>query len=232
MSKNWNKGLTKSTNISVKKISDTMKLRKIDNFRVWRDRMKKEGKIKSEYIPLIKNENLAELIGVALGDGHIWRYERTEELSIFSNANNPGFIKRYSELIYKVFNKRPTIKPHSKQNCIRIRIYEKSISKRLGVPLSPRLHKKIDIPSWISKNKKCVIRYLRGLYEAEGSYSVHLPTYTHKVHFSNRNESMLKNVFKLVSKIGFHPHKSKYAIQLSKKDEVLRFIKLIKFRKY
>lgn len=232
MSKNWNKGLTKETNYSVKKISDTMKLRKIDNFRVWRDRMKAEGKIKSEYHLLPKNEDLAELIGVVLGDGHIWKYERTEELSIFSNANNPGFIKRYSKLIDIVFNKKPTVRPHSKQNCIRIRIYEKLISKRLGVPISPRLHKKIDIPLWISKNKKYVIRYLRGLYEAEGSHSIHLPTYTYKVHFSNRNESMLKNVFKLVSRLGFHPHESKYAIQLSRKDEVLRFIKLINFRKY
>ena len=43
---------------------------------------------------------------------------------------------------------------------------------------------------------------------------------------------MLKNVFDLVSRIGFHPHKSKDMIQLSRKKEVFGFIRLIKFRKY
>jgi DNA-binding transcriptional regulator WhiA len=176
--------------------------------------------------------NLAELIGVVLGDGHIWKYERTEELSIFSNSNNPGFVKRYAGLIESIFNKKPTEKIHSGQNCIRIRIYEKNISKRLGVPISPRLNKKINIPKWIFNKRNYMIRYLRGLYEAEGSHSIHLPTYTYKFHFSNRNESMLDNVFILVSKLGFHPHRSKYAIQISKRDEVLKFVKLVHFRDY
>ena len=49
MPSSWNKGQTKYTNISVKKISDTMKHKKIDNFKLWRDKMKIEGKIKSKY---------------------------------------------------------------------------------------------------------------------------------------------------------------------------------------
>lgn len=234
MPKNWNKGQTKETNISVRKISDTMKRKKIDNFKKWREMMKMEGKIKSEYPPLKKDGNLAELIGVVLGDGHIWRYDRTEELSIFSNSNNPGFVRRYADLIEKVFHKKPTIRRHSKANCIRIRIYEKYIQKRLDVPLSPRLHKKIVVQKWISNKNAHMIRYLRGLYEAEGSHSVHLPTSTYKVQFSNKNISMLENVFKIVSKLGFHPHwtKSNYLIQLSKKEEVFKFLDLISFRKY
>src|SRR3989344_3671297 len=147
MPSNWNKGQTKYTNPSVKKISDTMKLRKINNFKIWMDKMKAEGKIKSKYPPFKKDGNLAELIGVVLGDGHISSYPRTEELRIISN-------------------------------------------------------------------------------------SIHLPTYTYKVQFSNRNVSMLRNVFRLVSLLGFHPHKSRDMIQLSKKNEVLEFINLIKFRKY
>lgn len=232
MPSNWSKGQTKYTNLSVKKISDTMRRKKIDNFKVWRDRMKTEGKIKSEYLSFKKDGDLAELIGVILGDGHIRVYPRAEELSIFSNSNNPGFVKRYSFLIEKIFDKKPVTTLHSGKNCIRIRIYQKHISSRLGVPISPRLNLKISIPGWIISNKKYIVRYLRGLYEAEGSHSIHEPTYTYKVQFSNRNTSMLENVFNLVSKLGFHPHKSKNMIQISKKDEVLKFLELIQFRKY
>jgi DNA-binding transcriptional regulator WhiA len=181
---------------------------------------------------LKKNGDLAELIGVVLGDGHIRAYPRAEELSIFSNSNNPGFVRRYSILVEKIFDKKPTKTIHSGQNCVRIRIYQKHISDRLGIPFSPRANLKISIPDWIISDKKYIVKYLRGLYEAEGSHSIHKPTYTYKVQFSNRNVSMLENVFELVFMLGFHPHKSKYMIQLSKKDEVSRFIKLIKFRKY
>jgi len=135
-------------------------------------------------------------------------------------------------LVEKIFDKKPTANQHSGKNCIRIRIYQKHISDRLGVPFSPRGKLKILVPVWISSNKKYIVRYLRGLYEAEGSHSVHKATYTYKVQFSNRNVSMLENVFKLVSILGFHPNKSKNMIQLSKKDEVFKFIKLIQFRKY
>lgn len=194
--------------------------------------MKAEGKMQSRY-PLLKRDgDLAELIGVVLGDGHIRSYPRTEELSIFSNSNNSGFVNRYSFLVEKIFNKKPAVTKHSGQNCTRIRIYQKHISARLGVPFSPRGNLKITIPGWIISEKKYIVKYLRGLYEAEGSYSVHQPTYTYKMLFANRNTAMLKNVFKLVKKLGFHPHQSKDKIQLSRKEEVLEFIDLIEFRKY
>jgi hypothetical protein len=57
-----------------------------------------EGKIISSYPTFVKNGDLAELIGVTLGDGHICVYPRTEELRIISNANNSGFIKRYKKI--------------------------------------------------------------------------------------------------------------------------------------
>ena len=138
MPSNWNKGKTKYDNLSVKKISDTMKLRKINNFKIWMDEMRVKGKIKSEYLPFKKDGDLAELVGVVLGDGHIRAYPRTEELSIFSNSNNSGFVHRYSTLVENIFGKKPTTSQHSGVNCIRIRIYQKHISDRLGIPFSPR----------------------------------------------------------------------------------------------
>jgi len=232
MSSSWSKGKTKNTDSSVMKISETMKSRKLDNFRDWRSVMKKQGLIKSNYPKLKKDVHLAELIGVILGDGHIRKYPRTEELSIFSNSNNKGFVNRYANLINIVFDKKPKISNHSGKKCTRIRIYEKYISERLDVPFSPRAKLVFKIPDWILDKKKYIVCYLRGLYEAEGSHNIHLPTSTYKVHFSNRNISILDNVFILVKKLGFHPHRSLYSIQLSRKEEVFKFIDLIKFRQY
>lgn len=228
----WNKNQSKDTNLSVKKISDTMRLKKIDNFKLWRDKMKLEGKIKSEYKSLEKNGDLAELIGVTLGDGHICVYPRTEELRIISNSSNVGFVKRYADLVHKVFHKKAYIRVSNQSNSIRIGLYEKYISDRLGVPAGARKDLAITVPDWILSKKNYIVRYLRGLYEAEGSFCVHEATYTHKFFFANRNRSMLLNVKSLMEILGFHPHISKDQVQLSKKEEVYRAMNLLKFRSY
>ena len=196
--------------------------------------MKRLGKIKADYPSLPHSGDLAELIGVVLGDGHIWRYPRTEELSIFSNSNNPGFVNRYRSLVERIFNKKPVLTRHSNKNCIRIRIYENHISTRLNVPLSPRKFKNIKVPNWILADNRYIVRYLRGLYEAEGSHCVHTPTSTYKFFFSNRNKSMIKNVFVLMKKLGFHPHvsESNHSVQISRKVEVAEAVELLEFRKY
>lgn len=211
-----------------------MKSKGLDNFRLWRDKMKKDGRIRSVYPSLKRNGDLAELIGVILGDGHIRKFPRTDELSIFSNSNNKGFILRYANLVEKVFNHRPAITRHGGKNCTRIRIYQKHIQRRIEIPYSPRGSLNIKIPAWILKKNSYIIRYLRGLYEAEGSFCQHIPTSTFKFLFSNKNKSMLENVFRLMLKLEFHPHMSKnnYCVQVSRKIEVFRAIKLIKFRDY
>ncbi len=228
----WCKGYTKETHSSVAKISETFKKKKIDNFAKWREKMKKSGKIKSNYPPLEQNGDLAELIGVILGDGYIGKFPRTEILAIFSNSNNPGFIKRYATLTEKIFDKKPALLKKKNENCIKISIYEKNISTRLGIPTGARKDQKIRIHRWISENKEYLKRYLRGLYEAEGSFCIHKPTYTYKFLFSNRNTSLLNNVYQSLRVLGFHPHRSKNKIQISRKEEVYKIKNLIKFRQY
>ena len=233
MGSNWSNGFTKETHPSIRRRAETMRKLKLDNFSEWRNRMKAIGKIRSSYPNFKKDGDLAELIGVVLGDGHIRKFPRTEELSIFSNSNNPGFISRYARLMERIFDKKPALTRHH-GNCTRIRLYQKQIHSRLGVPYSPRGKLNIQIPMWVLNKDKYIVRYLRGLYEAEGSHCIHALTGTYKLFFSNKNDSMLHNVFRLLRKLGFHPHTSKnhYCIQLSKKSEVSRAVELLKFRKY
>lgn len=229
----WSKGYTKETHPSVMKISKTFKKRSIDNFAKWRVKMKSLGKIRSGYPPLKQNGDLAELIGVILGDGHIGEFPRTESLIISSNANNPGFVERYAGLLNKLFDAKPTISHSSNSGgCIRIRIYQNKISERLNISAGNRKKQNIKIPLWILQNKEYLVKYLRGLYEAEGSFCIHKPTYTYKLLFSNRNKSLLKNVYRALKILGFHPHRSPDKIQVSRKEEVYKLKDLIKFRQY
>lgn len=209
-----------------------MRAQKVSNFHFWMEQMKKEGKIKSTYLKFQKNGDLAELIGVVLGDGHLQKFPRTERLLIFSNSNNRGFVKRYEQLVKDIFEKQPYVYKQKNENCIRISIYEKKIQQRLGVPYSPRKNLKITVPRWILAKDEYVVRYLRGLYEAEGSTSFHAKTYTHKLDFANANQSMLANVYRLMKRLGFHPHRDETRVQISRREEVVNAIALLHFRDY
>ncbi len=227
----WSKGYTKRNHPGLAKMSETFKKKGINNFANWRNKMIKAGKIKADYPALKKSGDLAELIGVTLGDGHIGKFPRTENLAIFSNRKNIGFIERYALLIKKVFKKKASVGNHGK-GCTKISIYQKKISERLQIPSGDRGKLKIEIPDWIKGNKPYLKRYLRGLYEAEGSFCVHKPTYTYKFLFSNRNDSLLNNVFESLRFLGFHPHRSTNQIQISRKEEVYRVKDFIRFRQY
>ncbi|MDO8520995.1 MAG: LAGLIDADG family homing endonuclease [bacterium] len=232
MHRSWSKGFTKETHPSLRKTSETMKARKVNNFALWMGQMKKEGKIKSKYPKLRKSGDLAEFIGVVLGDGHLQKFPRTERLLIFSNSNNPGFVKRYQKITKELFRKEPYVYKEKAKNCIRISLYEKKISERLRIPLGSRKNTKVRVPRWILAKDEYVVRYLRGLYEAEGSAMFHKGTSTHKFSFSNFNKSMLDNVFRLMRRLGFHPHRDHKRVQISRKEEVARAAELLQFRRY
>jgi len=228
----WSKGFTKATHPSIRKISETMKRRRIDNFAAWRMRAKKEGLMKDSYPALVQDGDLAELIGVVLGDGHIGRFPRCDSLRITANGDNVGFVQRYAYLVDKVFDRKPAVARVKKSKAVTITIYERHISKRLEIPHGSRHDLQYAVPTWIRRDTGHICRFLRGLYEAEGNYNVHLPTYTHKLQFANTNQSLLRIVFTLVRKLGFHPHMSARQVQVSRKEEVQNLKNLIEFRRY
>lgn len=228
----WCKGKNKYTDLSVKKISDTFKRKKIDNFSNWRINARKIGLIPSSYPSLKKDLNFAFLFGLVSGDGHIDKFPRTEKITIALGIDKPELIDFTASIVEEVFSKKPAVKKTSYSNMVRVSFYQKYISKRLKVPSGNRGKIRIKIPSWIRTNRKYLLACLRGLYEAEGSLSIHLPTYTYNFAFSNKNTSLLKFVSKSLIDLGFHPEVRSYAIRLRKKEEVKYFENLIKFRKY
>ena len=218
--------------IRAKKISETMRARHLDNFKQWRDRMKELGKIKSTYPALKRDGNLAELIGTVLGDGHIYKHPRCDSLRITGDAKKMGVVNYSARLIEVVFGKKPTISKVRGKNTMTITIYERYISKRLGIPHGSRKDLNYIPPKWILHSKKNRICFLRGLYEAEGSLCYHPPTSTHKLFFANKNQHLLKLVATLVEGLGFRQNTYINKVQVSRKAEVQELKNLLHFRSY
>lgn len=227
----WNKGFTKDSHPSVAKISKTLKRKDTNNFSGWMIKARQTGLIPASYPAFRKNEDLAFLIGMILGDGHIDKFERTELLQVTLGTDKPELWHYTSELVRSLFEKEPTLR-FRESKCVDIRLYQKFISRRFGIPHGARGRLKLKVPSWIARSHKFTLAYLRGLFEAEASLSIHNPTYTYNLSFSNRNESLLDIVENLLSGLGFHPERRWNAVRLRKKLEVLKFVELIGFRTY
>lgn len=228
----WNKGFTKDTHPALRKTSETMRRKHIDNFKKWRDRMKQRGFIKSSYPALTKNGDLAELIGIILGDGHIHKHDRCDSLRIVGDARKMGFVTRAARLVFLTFKKKPEIAERKTSNGVNITFYEKNIAKRLAIPAGARTKFMFRLPAWIERDKSNKIRFLRGLYEAEGTPCHSPATYTHKFIFTNMNPHLLELVARLVRQLGFTASVSANKVQVSRKAEVQKLSNLIQFRHY
>lgn len=228
----WNKGHTKESHPSVAQIARTMREKKIDNFSEWRKKARKKGIIPRTYNDFEKDSKLAFLHGMVLGDGYIQQFPRTQKLNVTLGTDKPKLWKYVAGHIQSVFRKEPSIHNRKNSHCLDIYIYEKHISERIGIPTGSRGDILVKVPSWILQEDKYLIPWLRGLYEAEGSFCVHKPTHTYKMMFCNSNESLLSHVYDSLIHLGYNPHRSSNKVQVSKRKEVYRLKDHLNFRRY
>ena len=131
-----------------------------------------------------------------------------------------------------VFGKKPAVKKRSYSFATDIVLYERHIAHRLGLKTGEKTHRPFTLPSWVRRNKTYRLAFLRGLYETDGWLAHHEPTYTHKFAFSNVNQSLLDVAYELVAGLGFHPHRTRTSVQVSRKNEVAKLSKIVHFREY
>lgn len=222
--------MNKLIDARAQKISSTFKAKKINNFKNWQKTRSLNRP--QEYFSLKRNGDLAELIGVVLGDGYLGQHERTQVLRIVSNSNNPQFVDRYTNLVTKIFATKPAVRRRKNANCVDIVLYQNNLAERLGLETGAKTHRVFTLPNWIGESTHYKKRFLRGLYETDGCIASHAKTYTHKFIFCNVNQSLLDTVFVLLCELGFHPVKTKTNVQLSRKTEVYKAAGLLKFREY
>ena len=228
----WNCGKTKESDLRVRKISETFKAKGIDNFAQWRRNARRTGKIPVTHTPLARSEQLAFLIGLTLGDGHIEVFPRSERLRIVLGTDKPLLRQHTVKVVQGVFAKEPWVQKRRHSASVEISLYQMKLSERLGIPSGARGKLMVQLPKWIQSDRRYLVACLKGLFEAEGSYSTHAPTYTYNLSFSNRNPTLLDEVEWALISLGFHPERRSYAVRLRKKREALRFNELIQFRHY
>lgn len=226
----WGRGEAKENNLSLSRLSNTLKAKKKWNFSKWQEQRKRQGVI--QYNELSTNEDLAELIGIILGDGNLNKHPRTENLRITCNSKDRVYIKHIINLIAKVFYKTPSMRKRNDENAVSIDLYQCKISERLNIPCGNKISNNAGIPAWIFVQVKYVLRCLKGLFETDGCFVVDKNNYTQIIEFKNHCRRLREDVYSMLRQLGYHPQFGRNYIRLARKTEVYSFKDLINFRNY
>lgn len=186
----------------------------------WQDWWKHEGQFKKHPIinvtlPIDKpqrSSELAEFIGIILGDGGISRYQITITLNSETDKEYIDFVATFVENLFGVI---PGIYKDKRFKATDIVLSRKELVKfcteELGLKIGDKVKQQVDIPDWIKNNSDFEIACVRGLVDTDGSvfthrYKVNGKQYQYKkLSFSNRSRSLLNSVYLILQNLGLHP---------------------------
>lgn len=168
---------------------------------------------------------LAYIIGVSLGEGNLSNPNgRAVRPRITCDNNYPAIKTKIAKSLKNIFpeNKVGFINKSSYSD---ISIYSNKLPKLLGWDWNngPKEGQNIKIPDWIKRNTTYTKECLRGLLQTDGS--IYKDRGYPMVNFINNSESLSKDVWQLICKLGYEPVMYKFKIDNGKIKNTIRLAK-------
>lgn len=180
----------------------------------------------------LKN-NLAYIIGVALGDGNLSNPNgRAVRLRITCDAKYPLLAESITSALQDVFpkNKVSIVYNPKKSTYFNISVYSNKLNEYMPwrVGKGSKLHQHAHVPDWIRNHKKYTKQCLRGLLQTDGS--IYRDRGYLMVNFTNHVKELADDVYSMLELIGFRPTMSKtsakkggykYCVRIARKAKEL-----------
>lgn len=163
------------------------------------------------YEPKEYSKELAEFVGILLGDGHIGKEQWSITLNSIVDKEYGVYVNALVEYLFRF-----TPGFHKRKNMSAFVISgsgSKAISylQTLGLKIGNKVVQQVDVPEWIKKD--LIFRYacVRGLVDTDGGvfihkYQVNGKQYQYlKLCFVNKSIPLLQFVFETLENLKFHP---------------------------
>ena len=208
--------------------------------RKWCEWWEKEGRFKPHPIINValsvrkppKSSDLAEFIGIMLGDGGLSKRQLRITLNYFDDKKYGKFVIK---LIKKLFHITPSVYLDLKDSVFDIAVSRSELVKfcaeKLGLKIGNKIKQQIDIPIWIKRNRKFQVACVRGLVDTDGSifthtYKVNGKWYRYKkLAFTSRSQPLILSVYRILRRIGLNP-------RLAQKGRDVRLDSIEDMKKY
>ncbi|MFH1509662.1 MAG: LAGLIDADG family homing endonuclease [Candidatus Nealsonbacteria bacterium] len=183
------------------------------------------NKRKDFVIPLLSGE-LAEFVGILLGDGHI--SDGQIWISVYKKENDYlEYLLNLIKVLFKLDAKYTNCEDRSTFN-----IYIGSVDlvrffRKMGL-VSNKVKEQVDIPKWIFRKDNYKKSFLKGFFDTDGSiYSLRFGI---QMSFCNHSFPLLQSVRELLLSLLYHPSKiTGYNLYLTRKNDLKRYAKEIGF---
>jgi len=192
-----------------------------------------------------KDEKLAELVGIILGDGNIHSFKGKKSTSYMvriagdSNTDREyllGYVKPLCDYLFDLDSK---IFKHRTHNELLVIINSKKVVEFLtsiGMSTGNKIKNQVTIPNWIYKDNRLLRACIRGLVDTDGSVyelKTHWPGIW-QICFTNKNMILLNDFKKSLAKLevgcsNIYVGKKTPKIYITKKADVRKFYKEIGF---
>ena len=177
------------------------------------------------------SEELAELIGIVLGDGNIFQFDRCQRLTISCNSAYMEYVRHVKCLVSRILRKKASVIKRFQSNCYDVCLYMQGIDKALGLTAGSKKRTMPRIPSWIFKKKDYLIKCLKGLFETDGNYGCSKKHYVEFIQFCNKSETLKKSAYEALVSLGYSPQLGGEYVRLARKDQLHKFIKQVNFER-
>ncbi len=155
----------------------------------WQQWWNNEGKshrlqsARSKYVGLPQySKELAEFIGIMLGDGSITEYHVTVTLHSIDDAEYAQYV---ISLMQRLFEVTPSVYHRKDAKAINIVISRKKLANHLvaiGLRRGNKIKQNLSIPSWVQARSDYHRACIRGLFDTDGTCYIHTYRVKEKVY--------------------------------------------------
>lgn len=176
-------------------------------------------------IPNKHSDELAEFLGILLGDGHI----TPTQVTVTLGTKEYEYVKYVAVLMQDLFGvKAKILLIKDGHHVVYIGSME-IVNWLLSMGLTRnKVRDQVDIPKWIFSRKSYMKNTLRGLWDTDGSiYSLKFGV---QMSFTNKSIPLLISVRKLLLNLNFNPSKvGTEKIYLTKRENLIKFFSEVGF---
>jgi len=174
-------------------------------------------------LPRQHSKDLAEFVGILLGDGHI---SPTQVMVTLGKKDE--YAEYVAEVMEKLFRVRPKILVLRTGDKV-VYIGSTTLVRwflAMGLTAN-KVAAQVDVPNWIFADKEYVKRVVRGLFDTDGS--VYKLKFGIQISFSNRSQPLLCSFRKMLVLLDYQPSRiSGPRVYLTRIPDIKRFFEEIK----
>ncbi len=182
-----------------------------------------------------KSNELAELVGIILGDGGITE----RQLRIYLNKETePEYVEYVAELMAFLFKESPKkyyFGGKGKKVCVLclggVGLIE--FLEKIGLKTGNKVFSQVGVPKWILGNRKYSIVCLRGLVDTDGCIYSHKHTikgfscFNYGLTLTNHSKPLLNFAHGVLLKEGFTSKIKEHSVYLYRQKEVQKYFDII-----